>query len=402
MIGMNSTLEQNEIAVPPADRATSDLRRPRISVAHLLHTVAYGGPETILINWIKAQDRSAFDVHLLCFADSNGSEEPFVTAARNAGLTVHFIPWNRRKPVLRSATQLANFIRSRDVDILHCYNSYAELVGVAAKRMTGVRLITTKWMWGKLDWKRAILQQVERLILPQFDVVTAQSEFAARLTSVRGKRNREVKVLLSGIDQPVHAYTNAERELARAALGAAPDHIVLLHVARFYPEKAHDVLIHSFLEIAATEPRARLWLTGVGPLLGPTKTMVRDLGLESHVRFLGFRSDLDRLLPLADLQIHSSNIEGIPLALCSGLFAGIPVVATAVGGVPEIVHDGITGLLVPPNDPSQLADAALRVMRDASLRATLSEGARSFMRNNYSIQAAVRRLELLYEGMVYP
>ena len=381
--------------------ASRKVAAPRkIRVAHLLHTVAYGGPETILINWIRAQNRDDFEVHLLCFADPNGTERPFVEAAKRAGLELHFLPWNRLKPVFRSARELSAYLRGNEIDILHCYNTYAELVGVIAKRSTGVKLITTKWMWGKLDWKRAILQRLERRMMRSFDRVTAQSEFAARLTAQNSIGAQNVDVLISGLDQPLHRYTASQRIAARAELGASTETFVLLHLARFYPEKAHDVLIRSFKIIVEQEPHAMLWLTGVGPLRESIEELVRELNLEQSVRFLGFRSDLDRLLPLVDAQIHSSNIEGIPLALCSGLLSGLPVVATAVGGVPEIVEDGVSGLLAPPNDPEALAQAAIRVIRDGALRQRLGARAQSFMQKNYSLQAAVHRLETLYREML--
>jgi glycosyltransferase involved in cell wall biosynthesis len=372
----------------------------RIVVAHLLHTIAYGGPETIILNWLGAQDRSKFDIHLLCFTDPKGSETPFVVAAKKANLPVVLIPWNRSKPVLRSSRQLASYLRENKVDILHCYNTYAELVGVVAKRSYGVRLVTTKWMWGKLDWKRAVLQQLERLMLSQFDRVTAQSEFAAKLTDGRGMKGRPVEVLMSGLKQPLYPYGPEERDQARAVWSAGPENFVFLHLARFWPEKAHDVLVKSFRQVIDQEPRCRLWLAGVGPLLEPTRELVHRLGLDDQVQFIGFQADLARLLPLVDAQIHSSNIEGIPLALCSGLSAGLPVVATSVGGVPEIIEDGVTGLLVPPDDPAALAQAASRILRDPQLRSRVGVEAARFMKERYSLKAAMTKLEALYAEMM--
>lgn len=385
----------------PSELATETVDSPvKIGVAHLLHTVAYGGPETIIINWLRAENRELFDVHLICFADKNGSEKPFVEAAEAAGLSIHFIPWNRGKPIIQSARKLSAYIRENRIDILHCYNTYAEFVGVVTKHMTGVRLLTTKWMWGKLDWKRAVLQKMERAILPQFDRVTAQSEFAAGLTPRSGGSRKQVEVLISGLEQPLYLYTKEERLAERRMLGASSDNLVFLHLARFWPEKAHNVLLRSFRLVVDHEDHARLWLAGVGPLLEPTKRLVCELSLEKHVRFIGFCSDLSKLLPLVDAQIHSSNMEGIPLALCSGLSAGLPVASTSVGGIPEIIEDGVTGLLVPPGDPEQLASAAISLVRDGDLRNRLGSAAKRFMEQHYSLNAAVRRLETLYSEMM--
>jgi glycosyltransferase involved in cell wall biosynthesis len=372
-----------------------------VAVAHLIHSVAHGGPDTIVLNWIRALDRTLYTPYLVCFADSDTHRErEFVDSARAAGLDVHFIGWNRRKPFLRAARELAAFLRAKDVRILHCYNTYSDIVGVLAKWMTGVRIVTTLWVWGHPGWKRRLIQLAERMVLPFFDVVSAQSEDARRDTVQPFLPLERIRLLICGYSERHVEYAPAEREARRAELGATKDDVVLVNLARFWPEKAHEVTLRAFQIVLRTHPQARLWLVGGGPELGAMQQLARDLGVTHRVDFLGFRRDLPELLALADIQVHPSHTEGLPLAVCAGMAAAKAIVATRVGGVPEVIHDGATGLLVPPGDPAAVARAVSALIEAPARRAALGAEALRFLREEYSLEVAARRLEAVYAEMV--
>lgn len=361
--------------------------------------MAYGGPETIIINWLRSVDKERYENHLVIFRNANDSHMEFVHAAEAAGLQIHYIDWNRSKPALRASTQLIALMKSVNADILHCYNTYADLVGVITRWRTGVPIVTTMWMWGSLGWKRAFLQKLETWLLRHFNVVTAQSEDAQKATMER-LPGRDVPILIGGLPDNTVCYSETERNSLRACYGATPDNVVLAHVARFWPEKAHDVLVEGFRQIVEKEPQARLWIVGIGPEKPKIEALVKELGLDSTVRFLGFRDDLYEFLPLADIQVHPSDNEGIPLAVCTGMCAGLPVVATKVGGMPEVVRDGISGLLVEKRNPGQFATAVIELIRNPEKRRILGDGARRVIETEYSLHAAAQRLTDVYEGML--
>src|SRR5688572_9055240 len=139
--------------------------RQPVRVAHLIHTMAHGGVETALINWFKTFTPDNVQAHLLCFANPGHTEKPFVDAATNAGLAVHLIPWGRHKPVLRSARALAAFIREHRIELLHCHNTYANLVGLCASRSTRVKTLTTVYVWSGYGVKRRMLQWLDERML---------------------------------------------------------------------------------------------------------------------------------------------------------------------------------------------------------------------------------------------
>lgn len=375
-------------------------RDGRVRVAMLIHTMAYGGVETTVLNWTRALDPARFDVRLVCFENSDRSEQPFVDAAARLGLTVSKIPWGRHKPLIRAARTMARYIREWGVDVLHCHNPYGNLIGFLTRVFVPVRTMTTLYLWGEFGFRQKLLEAVDRLVLHSFDLVSAHCEQAVRQTVERGISEKNVKLLLSGFAEHPAVLSTSVREEARREFGAGRGDFVLLNIARFWPEKAHDVLLRGFRLILNSHPHAKLWLAGVGPLEQDTRSLAQSLELGDAVQFIGFQPNLPRLLALADMQVHPSHIEGVPLAICSGMAAGLPIVATAVGGIPEVIRSGRNGILVPPASPETFAQAVSTLLNDKVTRDHLGAEARRFIQEEYSLDAAARRLGQTYEELL--
>jgi glycosyltransferase involved in cell wall biosynthesis len=371
-----------------------------IRVAHLIHTMAYGGIETSLLNWLRTMDRSRFDVHLFCFANPGGTETPFVEAAAALGFVAERIPWSRRKPLLRASRVMARHIRARRIDILHCHNTYAQLVTLVAGWMTGVKTITTFYVWGDFGWKRAVLQWADRLTAPLLDEVSAHCERTFADTVKRGIPASRMRLLTSGFEATPIDLSPEDRDRRRRELGADTGSVVLIYLARFWPEKAHDSLLRAFREILDREPRARLWLAGSGPEEARIRALAGELQVAQCICFLGFRTGITELLALADIQVHASDNEGVAMAVCEGMAAGLPIVASAVGGLPEILRHEESALLVAPRNPGELAGAVLRLIAEPETRRRLGAAARRFIEEVYSLAAATARVEAVYEEML--
>ena len=140
----------------------------------------------------------------------------------------------------------------------------------------------------------------------------------------------------------------------------------------------------------------KLWLVGDGPLRPAVEKAIVKMGLERKVLFLGIRDDVPKLLAASDLFVLSSDYEGVPLAVLEAMAAGKPVVATAVGGVPELIEDGKTGILVPPRNPETLAKGILRLVKDADLRQRMGKAARERAQERFDISRTAREYETLY------
>lgn len=388
------------------DVAAAGPRPRRVTVVHLVHSIAYGGVETILINWLRALDRERFEAHLVCFANPGGTEAPFVSAARKAGLEVRTIRWARRKPVLRAARELARTLRALQANVVHTHNVYADLVGLLAARMVGAKAVSSLFVWSDFGWKRNLLQRIDQWALHHFDLITTQCERTRLDTVSRGLPPERTKVLISGFETPPPACEPAERLRRRRAIGIEDGQLVLANVARLYPEKAQDILLHCFSALRERHAELRLWIFGTGPLEESLRSLCHRLGLEQQVRFAGFEDDLMGSLQLLDIQVHPSHAEGVPLALCSGLAAGLPVVASAVGGVAELLDGGRCGALLPPAGDPAFPESFLatisRLATDPAERRRLGEAGRRFIETSYSLRTAAAELERTYSDLVGP
>jgi glycosyltransferase involved in cell wall biosynthesis len=329
-----------------------------------------------------------------------------VEAARRAGLQPRTIGWSRRKPVLRATRELARILREVKADVVHTYNIYADLVGLLAARLVGAKVLSTVFVWSDFGWKRNLLQHADRWVLQFFDLVTAQCEKTRRDTIERGLPSERTQVLISGFPPPPTLPDPAERSRLRRAMGIEDGQIVLANFARLYPEKAQDVLLQSFAMLRANHPEAQLWIFGTGPLEASLRSLASRLGLDGAMKFIGFVDAPFDYLRLLDIQVHPSHAEGVPLALCEGLAAGLPVVASAVGGVPEVLDEGRCGILLPPAGDSGFRDAFLetisRLMVHPEERARLGAAGREFIRTGYSVRTAVDNLERTYMNLVGP
>lgn len=372
-----------------------------VRVLHFIHTMAYGGVETAVLNWVRTLDRSRFEVHLACFANPGGTERPFIDAAQRLGFEVATVPWHRGKPVLRAARALAELLRERSIDIVHAHNTYADLVTVVAARKVPVKTVTTAYVWFEYDsWRRNLLQRIDAAVMRRFDCVTAHCENTRAETVKRGFDDQVVRTLICGFETHRVELSAEERSRRRAEHGAAPDNPVLVNVARLYPEKAQDFLLECFARILEDRPDAWLWLAGVGPLEGELRYASQRMGVADRVRFLGFVVDLPSLLALADVQVHPARIEGVPLAICEGMAAGLPIVASEVGGLPEVLAGGANGVLVPGLDVEAFSREVLRLIDDRDHALHMCRRARRFIENDYSLRTAVRRVEATYAELV--
>ena len=187
-----------------------------------------------------------------------------------------------------------------------------------------------------------------------------------------------------------------DRAPARAALGLSDEMLVLGTLGRLTEQKGQRVLLQALARLASEHTNAVLFLAGTGPLRKSLEAEADRLGIADRVRFLGMRRDREHLYAAMDIFVLPSQWEGLSLALVEAMGAGRAVVATSVGGNPEVVTSGQTGLLVPPADPAALADALAGLAAQPDRRAALGEAAAADARSRFSIEEHVAQLAALY------
>lgn len=323
---------------------------------------------------------------------------PSCILARQAaadGIPVEYVDF-AGKFHLPSILRLKAIIAREGVQVVNTHSGIDSWVGAFAARLAGVKLVRTRHLNLPLHrrWYNFVHFMAHR-------IVTCGEAMRRNLIEAHGFPPAQLASIPTGIDFSRFAPTKA-RAAMRAELGVAPSCFVVLMVAVIRGVKRHEVAIRAFAELLQQQPDALLLLAGEGPMQVDMERLSAELGIAAQVRFLGQRSDIPDLLQAADAVLLTSRSEGVPQAITQALGLGKPVVATAVGGVPELVLDGETGLLVPSERPDLTAQALLRLVREPDLAARLSQGAEAHARQHYSLEAMLEATERVYAEILNP
>jgi glycosyltransferase involved in cell wall biosynthesis len=291
---------------------------------------------------------------------------------------------------------LVRLLRRDPVDVLHSHMFGSNVWGTVLGRLNRVPVIVAHehtWSYEGQPHRRLVDRE---LIARWASVFLAVSrEDRRRMIEVEGISPDDVRFLPIGIP-PLPAPSGRD---VRAELGIGPAAPLVGTVCELRPQKALEVLFEAATLLRERAPELRVLVAGDGPDRERLERLVRRHGLESVVTLLGLRRDVPDLLAAFDVCVCCSDFEGSPLAVMEYMAAGRPVVATRVGGVPELVLDGVTGCLVPRRDPAALADAVAGLLADPGRRRRLGDQGRLRQRREFDLDGTVRRLEDLYETL---
>lgn len=342
---------------------------------------------------------------MFCFDEVDGAQRHFVDYLARHNLPVEVLPWGRRKRIFACVARLVWIIRANRPCIVHTHDMRPDFVGLLAAGLTGCPLIASNhgWhsIWSGIGRKRRWIDALRVQSLKRFGRLIAVSESVREESIRRGIDAARVTTIYTGID--LDDFTPAVgRDSMRAALGYAPTDVVIGNVARLFPEKGQALLIEAFARVAASLPDARLLIVGDGPLRDSLVAQAVCHGVVHKVRFLEFQDDIASVYAALDVFALSSFSEGAPLVVYKAVAAGVPIVASDVAGVGELLRDGATALLVQIGDVGALARALQRLAADANLRVSMGQRAREVARQDprFSVVNSVRQLETLYESAV--
>ena len=249
--------------------------------------------------------------------------------------------------------------------------------------------------------KSARVSAVFRKLNRRFDRIVAPSQsIVDKLVADENADGTRCRTIPNGVDTNVFRPADTGRRRAlRAELGFADSDVLIGIVASFTPVKRHVDLLDAFAQVKAAHPTARLVLIGDGPLRDAVVSQIAHLGLGTNVTLLGPRADVDRILPALDVFVLSSNTEGLSNAILEAQACGLPVVATAVGGNPDLVRAGETGWLVPPESPAELARALNEAIAQPQTAREFGANARTRVVREHSVDAMALAYENLYREL---
>jgi glycosyltransferase involved in cell wall biosynthesis len=349
-----------------------------IRVTHVALQLATGGMEKLLVEFARHADSRRFQLRFIVLG-ARGPVAPEIEACGWEVCAMDAPPGLQPSLVWR----LAQRLRQGRSDIVHTHNTRPLLYAGPAARLAGaVAVVHTRHgqRHGATRRQNALFRLAGRCA----DRVVCVSENSANLSAAEGIRSQSLRTIHNGIDVSRFSYT-----------GPRPHGPAVL-VGRLTPEKDVATLLRAVAEIKHARPSFRLQIAGTGPQSDDLKSLARGLSLENHVEFLGEVQDVPALLARASLFVLSSLTEGIALTILEAMARGLPVVATRVGGNPEVVVNEVTGLLVSAADPGQLAHALLRVHSDPILARRMGEAGRRRVEQQFDVRNMVAQYQSLY------
>jgi len=355
-------------------------------------------------------DRSRFDSVLVCGRE-NPDERSLLDYAVAHGVHPIILPeivsdFHLGPREVRAVCHLYRLIRRERPAIVETHTAKAGFVGRLAARLARVPVVVHTFHGHILNGyfgssKTYLLRYMERLLAKTTDAVLAVSECVKRDLVAHGvARPDEIRVVPLGIELEPFLVSHKTRGGFRMELGLDGHERLVGIVGRLAPIKNHQLFLNAAALVRRAEPQARFVVVGDGALRSELETRARELGICDRVFFTGWRRDLPRVYADLDVLVVSSDNEGTPLAAIEAMAAGCPVVATCVGGMPDVVRHGETGMLVSPRSPQELAAGILAVIQDRGLRAGLGEKARPDMQRRFDKRRLIADMERLYTGLL--
>jgi glycosyltransferase involved in cell wall biosynthesis len=367
----------------------------KLRVMEMIDKPVLGGGPAALLLLAEHLDRGLFEV-FVC----SGGEGPLAEQARQKGIAVIRAPLDK-KLHSRSRQEIASVLKEWKIDILHTHGGVAGLHGRAAARLAGIpAVIHTLHGIHYLHYRNPFLRRLYVLLERRHSRFTDRLVLVCQSDLRRAKKHRlapegKLKVILNGLDfRPAPGSDDLARK--RNELRWASGGAIVGTVARLHRQKGVIHLLRAGRKILNAVPASRIVAVGDGPQADKMRREAVRLGLGERCLFLGAREDATALMALFDIFVLPSLWEGLPFVLMEAAGLGKPIVATAVDGVPEILEDGRTGVLVPPGDPEALAAAVIRLLRDRDEAGRLAERARSLVPSRFPLSRMVEQTQNLY------
>ena len=388
---MIATLDR---AVTPSARAGRPIR-----VLDLRDTYEIGGPGKTILETYRAIDTARFDLHVGVFLGPHETDRsPFVQAARAIGMPLHFIRGAHSYDP-RMVGSIVELVGRLGIDILHPHEVISDVLTYAASFRRRVPIVTTMHGWIGNNFKQRCFTAIDKLIARRYDRVIAVSRKIQDELLAAGVPASRLRLVHNAIVLDRYRKTGSSAFL-QEIVGRPLETPVLVSIGRMSPEKGHADLIEAVRLLAASGRRFSVVLVGDGSHRAALEARVWEYGLADRVHFPGYLSDPARVLENADLKVLPSHTEGLPNAALEALAMEVPVLATRVGGTPEVITDGETGRLVPPHSPEALAAGIAEFLDDREGWRRMAVRGRAMVERQFDFRARTRHIEAIYTELV--
>lgn len=385
------------------------MKKKKIRILNIITRLELGGPPILLLDIIQRLNKDRFESSIATgiTADSKYDMTEFIREKHIEVFTFRSLVRNIHplKDIL-ALISLFLFIKKGKYDIIHCHTSKGGFIGRFAARLAGSKIIVYsphgdvfKGYFNNLVTNIFIM--LERFAAPFTDnIITLSKKGAERFLEHGIGTRQQLKHIYNGIDIISYKRTKTTRAEKRIELGLGKDDFVCATVGRLVPVKGHQYLIEAIKKVVNKIPSAKFLFIGDGELMPDLLTQTKSLGICKNIFFLGARSDIAEILNCIDIFLLPSLNEGFGIVLVEAMAMKKPVIATNVGGVPEIVVNETTGILLPPKDPEAFSSAIIRLYDTPEISMKMGLAGYNRARRLFDITTTVTEFESLYCDLI--
>lgn len=366
----------------------------KINVLHIVEDLSIGGVEELLRIIVMGLNREKYNVYVCCIEEGGQTAKELM----EAGVKVDILGMKSYHNLF-NILRLKKYIKERKIDIIHSHMYFANTFGRIAALLAGTPILISTSYSNYYEFKRRNIFMINFLSKFTDKIIAASNsikEFAVKQQKVPADKFQVIYDCASTDKFSKHV----DGFSVKKALGIDPDYQVVGCVARLNEVKGHVYLIRAAKEVIKNNPRIKFLLVGDGPLRQELEQLSVKLGIKDNVIFAGSRRDIPEMLAAMDIFVLPSALrEGCPLSILEAMAMSKPVVASRLGGIPEEVEDGKSGILVPPKDSAALADAIIKLLSDKNAAITMGKVGRKIFEEKFSKEVMLNKLESLYDEL---
>ena len=379
--------------------------KPPIRVAYVLTPITFGGAEKVSLNFLSNVDRKQIDLHLIALVRPWEKPPLLLEEIDRLGIDYTTLP-TRIRPgidplrVFRVIWAIYRIFRRQRFDLLHTHGYFADICALPIARLCRIPALSTCHGFTVIDRKLQLYLSIDLWALKLCSRVIAVSDDLRNELENQGINKETISVVTNAVSvPPLVMQKDSKRLCFRQQKGISPEEIVFVYVGRLSEEKGLHYLLKAFAGLIRSDICARLVLIGDGPQLEMLEQRVAELGLVRHVSLTGFQEQISPWLAIADCFVLPSLTEGTPMALLEAMAAGVAIVATGVGGVPDVITNGVNGLLVPSANAEALQKGMSQIIAQPELREKYRREARKTVEVHYSIQPWCQKILQIYQDL---
>lgn len=365
------------------------------TVIHTISAMDVFGPEKTVLNECLALEAAGWRARIVNLWESE--DVPMSHKARSAGARYEVLRTAGKFDIAAIRT-LARQLRAEQDVVVHSHGYKADLYTLLAARMAGVPVMTSAHGWTSENAKVRLYERLQAYLWRWFDRVVAVSQSYRELAEAAGVPERKLVVVHNAIRSNYQVPDAGQRRRSRELLGLADGDVAIAVIGRLGVEKGHRLFVEAAGRLAPRHGQAQFLIIGDGAERAALESQIAEAGLGATVRLLGHRNDLPAIYPGLDMLAITSLREGLPNVLLEAMLHGVPAVALAVGGVPEVISDGEDGLLVAPGSLDGFIAALSQLLSDASQRQRLGAAAVEKVRSMFLFDARMQKMLVLYEA----